>query len=144
MTVPARDHRRAGDDVDDARKNPSIRHYQASEYLSNERTHLAYIRTALSLISLGITVNRFSIYLAEHGGLDVSQRPLRILRDTKQIGFGMVIYGFAVMAFAMHRYLKVDRAIERLDYQPTRALVETFTLSALFLGALSLIWMFLR
>ena len=144
MTVPARDHRRVGDEIDEARKNPSIRHYQAAEYLSNERTHLAYILTALWLISLGITVNRFSIYLAEYGGLDVSERPLRILRDTKEIGFGMVIYGFAVMAFAMHRYLKVDRAIERLDYKPTRALVKAFTLSALFLGALSLIWMFLR
>ncbi|HEY2379268.1 MAG TPA: DUF202 domain-containing protein [Gemmatimonadaceae bacterium] len=144
MSAAAHERRRRGDAADEARKDPSIRHYQASEHLSNERTHLAYVRTAISLISLGITVNRFSIYLIENGGPDADRRPLGLLRDTKQIGLGMVLFGFLLMVLSLHRYLRVDRAIDRLDYKPERFFVEGLTLSALFIGALSIIWLFLR
>ena len=46
---------------------PATRPPQAhlSEHLANERTYLAYLRTAISLISFGITINRFSIYLVQ-------------------------------------------------------------------------------
>lgn len=144
MSAAAHEHRRRADALEEARKDPSIRHYQASEHLSNERTHLSYMRTAIFLVSLGITVNRFSIYLIENGGLGTDRRPLGLLRDTKQIGLGMVLYGFLLMVLSLHRYLRVDRAIDRLDYKPERFLVEGLTLSSLFVGALSIIWMFLR
>lgn len=142
MSAPAHERRRGADVIEQARTDPSIRHYQASEHLANERTHLSYLSTAISLVSLGITVNRFSVYLIDSG--DADRRPVGILRDTKQIGLGMVLYGFLLMVLALHRYLRVDRAIDRLDYKPQRFLVEGLTLSSLFVGALSIIWMFLR
>jgi hypothetical protein len=40
--------------------------------------------------------------------------------------------------------LRVDRAIDRLDYTPERFFVKGLTLSSLFAGALSIIWLFLR
>jgi uncharacterized membrane protein YidH (DUF202 family) len=87
-------------------------------------------------------VNRFSVYLIDSGDADL--RPVGLLRDTKQIGVGMVLYGFLLMVLALHRYLRVDRAIDRLDYKPQRFLVEGLTLTSLFVGALSIIWIFLR
>ncbi len=144
MSAAAHDRRRQNDAIEDARKDPSIRHYQASEHLSNERTHLSYIRTAIFLVSLGIALNRFSLYLIESEGPDTGRRPVGLLRDTKQIGIGMVLYGFLLVVLALHRYLRVDRAIDRLDYKPQRFLVEGLTLTSLFAGALSVIWMFLR
>jgi uncharacterized membrane protein YidH (DUF202 family) len=56
----------------------------------------------------------------------------------------MVLYGFLLVVLAIHRYLRVDRAIDRLEYKPQGFLVEGLTLTALFAGALSIIWMFLR
>lgn len=35
-------------------------------HLGNERTHLAYLRTTVSLIGFGITINRFSTYLIQN------------------------------------------------------------------------------
>jgi putative membrane protein len=142
MSAPAHERRRGADVIEQARQDPSIRHYQASEHLANERTHLSYLSTAISLVSLGITVNRFSVYLIDSGDADL--RPVGLLRDTKQIGVGMVLYGFLLMVLALHRYLRVDRAIDRLDYKPQRFLVEGLTLTSLFVGALSIIWIFLR
>jgi uncharacterized membrane protein YidH (DUF202 family) len=34
-----------------------------TDHLSNERTYLAYLRTGVSLMSFGIAINRFSIFL---------------------------------------------------------------------------------
>jgi inner membrane protein YidH len=144
MSAAAHQRRRSSDAADDGRNDPSIRHYLTSEHLANERTHLAYITTAISLVSLGIAVNRFSVYLIETGGLDADRRPLGVLRDIKQIGLGMVLFGFLLMVLSLHRYLRVDRAIDRLDCQPERRLVKGLTLTSLLAGALGIIWMFLR
>jgi putative membrane protein len=126
----------------DRQSSPSTRHQQVSEHLANERTHLAYVRTALALITLGITVNRFSIFLIEHERLNMANRPFGILNGTKYAGFGMVVYGFLVMALALRRYHAVDRAIERLDYRPDRLTVEVLTVIALVGGAAGILWMF--
>ena len=95
------------------------------------------------LVSLGITLNRYCLYLIESAGPDTGRRPVGLPRDTKQSAIGMVLYGFVLLVLALHR-LRVDRAIDRLDYKPQRFLVEGLTLTSLFAGALSIIWMVLR
>jgi uncharacterized membrane protein YidH (DUF202 family) len=72
----------------------------------------------------------------------VARRPLGILNGTKYAGFGMVLYGFLVLALALRRYHTVDRAIERLDYRPDRLMVEVLTVIALVGGAAGILWMF--
>lgn len=71
----------------DRRELLSINHYHNAEHLANERTHLAYMRTAIAVISLGITMNRFSRYLTETEHIERSG-PLDLLRSTSQIGLG--------------------------------------------------------
>ena len=144
MSARPQEHRRSGDAFEEARNDPSIRHFVTSEHLANERTHISYMTTAISLVSLGITVNRFSIYLVQTRAEDADIRPLAVLRDTKQIGVGMVLFGFLLLILSLHRYLRVDRAIDRLDYHPERRLVEGLTLTSLLAGALGIIWIFLR
>lgn len=126
----------------DRQSSASTRHHQLSEHLANERTHLAYVRTAIALITLGITVNRFSIFLIEHERLDMTRRPLGILNGTKYAGFGMVVYGLLVMVLALRRYHTVDRAIERLDYRSDHLTVEVLTVTALVGAAAAILWMF--
>lgn len=112
-----------------------------SDHLSNERTHLAYMRTAISLISLGIAVNRFSLYLKQH---DEPVRPGRIdfLGGTASAGFGMVIYALVLMLLALHRYRAVDQAIDTGGYHPDRSIVELLTVSVVIGAAAGILWMF--
>ena len=126
----------------DRRELLSISHYHNAEHLANERTHLAYMRTAIAVISLGITMNRFSRYLSESEGVERS-RPLGLLRSTSQIGLGMVLFGCLWMALALHRYRQVEQAIDNGDFQSQRRLIEWLTLIALLGAALGIIWMFL-
>jgi len=127
----------------DRRELLSISHYHNAEHLANERTHLAYMRTAIAVISLGITMNRFSRFLFENEQADRSRR-LILLRSTSQIGLGMVLFGCLWMMLALHRYRRVERAIDNGDFQSQRRLVEWLTLIALIGAALGIIWMFLE
>jgi len=43
---------------------------------ARERTHLSSLRTPISLVSLGITLNRFSLSLIQNGRMDADRRAL--------------------------------------------------------------------
>lgn len=141
MSTAAPGQDRAVAPAPDRRELLSITHYHNAEHLANERTHLAYLRTAIAVISLGITMNRFSRYLSETEHLERS-RPPGLLENTSQIGLGMVLFGCLWMVLALHRYRRVERAIDNGDFQPQRRLIEGLTFIALFGAALGIIWMF--
>jgi putative membrane protein len=119
-------------------------HDRRTEQLSNERTHLAYVRTAISLISLGITVNRFSLYLKQHDALPSRPGRSDLLGGTASAGLGMVIYALVLMLLALHRYRAVDRAIEHGTDHSDHGLVMLVTLSVILAGAGGILWMFPR
>jgi putative membrane protein len=122
----------------------SAPHATRSDHLSNERTHLAYLRTAISLISLGIALNRFSLYLEQQDQLPARAMRIDILGGTATAGVGMVLFALALMLVALHRYVAVDDAIENGTEHRDRPLVVTLTVSVLILGALGVLWMFRR
>lgn len=113
-----------------------------SEHLANERTYLAYLRTAVSLISFGITVNRFSLFLIQ--SKQVSERALTHfdLLGLSRVGFGMVIFGLLLMLWAGWHFTSVSRSIDRGDYAPNQRAAWIITLCVLFGGGISLIWLF--
>ncbi|WUH96946.1 DUF202 domain-containing protein [Spirillospora sp. NBC_00431] len=76
--------------------------------LANERTFLAWIRTALALIAAGIG-------LALAG--DLVEAPLRHV-----LAVGFAVAGAAVAAFAFGRWLRTERALRRAETIPPPAL----------------------
>jgi putative membrane protein len=115
---------------------------RTSDHLANERTHLAYMRTAISLISLGITVNRFSLYLKQHDAEPARPGRADLLGGTASAGFGMVVYALVLMLLALHRYRAVDEAIDSGGYHPDRSIVELLTVSVVIGAAAGILWMF--
>ncbi len=114
-------------------------------HLSNERTHLSQVRTAVSLISLGVTLNRFAVYLEQSNRAPPSGRMLGSLRDIETAGIGMVVLGVAVLLWGLYRYNAVYHQIETLHFKPpARWGVVLLTLLIIAGGALSAIWMILR
>jgi putative membrane protein len=109
--------------------------------LSNERTHLSYLRTAISLVSFGITLNRFSIYLQEKKDVGTQSGALH-LRDTENVGAGMVVLGLLILIWSLYRYRLVSQAIEAGNYNPRHRMVLILTLGILFLGGISAVWLF--
>jgi putative membrane protein len=110
-------------------------------HLSNERTHLSYLRTAVSLIGFGITLNRFSIYLRQEKGLAAAGSRL-LLRNTGNVGSGMVILGLALLVWSLYRYWQTSKEIETGSCQPRYRAVSVMTLALIILGGASAVWLF--
>ncbi|MEI4516493.1 MULTISPECIES: DUF202 domain-containing protein [unclassified Stenotrophomonas] len=109
-------------------------------HLGNERTHLAYLRTTVSLIGFGITINRFSTYLIQNDQAPKGSRLM--LHDASNAGFGMVLLGLALLIWSLVRYRLVTRDIERGVIAPRHRATTVFTIGLLLLGGLTALWLF--
>ncbi|RJG05716.1 DUF202 domain-containing protein [Noviherbaspirillum cavernae] len=112
-----------------------------SEQLANERTFLAWLRTSVSLISFGITINRFSLYLIQSQEIGRQRAPLH---DIELTGIGMVIAGILMIGFAALHYSAVSKSIDRGEYRVYRGPVYVTSILVMILGAVSLYWLFRR
>ena len=105
-----------------------------SEHLANERTYLAWLRTSVSVVSLGFATNRFSYFLRHSpGGASPETHHLGLVR-TEQVGLGMLILGTLLMLVSAFHYTRVSRLIESGGYKPQYALVWSTTIAVLLVG----------
>lgn len=88
------------------------------DHLANERTFLAWVRTAITVIALGFVVAKFGILLREVGGSHV--RPLTA-RAGAAVGVLLVFAGVVLVGLALLRFLRTRQDIERnrIHFSPT-------------------------
>jgi putative membrane protein len=113
--------------------------HHVSEHLANERTMLAWIRTAIAVMTFGVGINRFSLFLVEFGQNVPGGRTVNV--HAEQLGVGMVGLGLLVMLGGTWHYIHVARTIDDETYRPARAGIILTTLAVLMLGGTSLAWL---
>ena len=79
----------------------------ARDHLANERTFLAWFRTALGLVGLGVVLEGFAIDTQDAAWAKLG-------------GAFVIAFGAAVLAYALHRYLHVTRRLEQNNYPVAR------------------------
>ncbi|SRR6266542_1279331 len=103
---------------------------RGTEYLANERTFLAWIRTSIAVVSLGFLIARFSLWLREMSG---KAEPVRLIGVSLPVGEALMGFGGVIAVLAAWRYHVVNRAIEEDRVTADRGLVVSIALSvALF------------
>jgi putative membrane protein len=109
---------------------------RAVEYLANERTFLAWVRTSVAVISLGFLVARFSIWLRQLGIRITRRFALGSTGASVAMGESMMAFGAALAVLAAWRYHVVNRNIEAGVVSADRWLIVLVTvlLVALSLG----------
>jgi putative membrane protein len=112
-------------------------------HLSNERTHLSYLRTAIALVGFGITLNRFAIYLIQSDTTGATAAGGAALRDTKSVGLGMVVLGFALLIWALYRFHRTSRDIEERRHHTGWRAVLVASILFLVFGVATTFWLFL-
>ena len=117
------------------KKNPHV-----TEHLANERTILAWIRTSIAVMTLGVAINRFALFLMEVHQL--LPGPNAANRHVEKLGIGLVVLGIAIMCGATWHYLHVGKTIESDTFQPTHAPLVATALAVVIMGGAALIWLF--
>ena len=113
-----------------------------AQHLSNERTYLAYVRTAVALITFGITTNRFGAFLIQSKQVAQNESIRWNLVGVEQAGLGMVIFGMIVVIWAAVNYMRVKRQIDRGDYRPDLRIIWMIAIVVVGGGGFGLLWMF--
>jgi putative membrane protein len=81
--------------MEDPVASPQPTSQHISDHLANERTILAWIRTAISVITLGVAINRFSLFLMEFYRIEPQARLAN--RHAEAVGVGLVILGLVII-----------------------------------------------
>jgi putative membrane protein len=114
-----------------------------SDYLANERTFLAWIRTSIAVISLGFVIARFSFWLTELA-LSTGQH-LQVQRTglSLPIGLGTTLapapragvgFGALLTVLAAYRYRGINRAISRGEVYSSQSLIWLVTFLTVILA----------
>ncbi len=100
--------------------------------LASERTYLAWWRTGLTAIAVGVGTGGIAPKLA-------GERHWAYVT----VGIGFAALGVALLAYGLRRQLEVDRAVNEGDFAPPDTRVLAFlTVAAAVLGALTVILLF--
>jgi putative membrane protein len=114
--------------------------HHVSEHLANERTMLAWIRTAIAVMTFGVGINRFSLFLVEFSKM-VPGSGHTANAHAEQLGIGLVGLGLLVMLGGTWHYVHVARTIDDETYRPARIGIVLTALAVLALGGTSLVWL---
>jgi inner membrane protein YidH len=87
-----------------------------TDYLANERTYLAWLRTGIAVIALGFVVAKFALIVKEL----VPSAPGTSFHFSSYIGIFLVLVGGFMELVALKRFIRNQERIRVGSYQPSR------------------------
>lgn len=114
---------------------------RATEYLANERTFLAWIRTSIAIISLGFVVSKFSLWLNQLESHLNASAPSKQIGASMPLGVSMMVMGGVIAGLAAWRYHVVNSDIEKGRVQADRALIILITFMVILLSIAMITYM---
>lgn len=87
-----------------------------TDYLANERTYLAWIRTGLTTIGLGFVVAKFGLVVSILTG--TSAPPAEVSHFSDAIGVALVVAGGLMQVVALNGFKKNQKMIEKGEFVP--------------------------
>jgi putative membrane protein len=114
----------------------------SQQYLANQRTFLAWLRTCVALIGLGFVVARFGLFLFPiFTGGDPSINATNLVASIETsthyssiIGTSMVILGIVFTIFALRNYIYTYKSIEQGTYSPKHFDIYLLSIALVILG----------
>lgn len=109
------------------------------EHQANERTFLAWLRTAIALISFGFAIARFGLFLRQlQTGAMQAEPIVHPVFNYENLGIVMIGFGLVISVVGAWQFNRVFWQIERGNYRPNRLVMWVMTALILVLGVISI------
>lgn len=110
-----------------------------ADYLANERTFLAWIRTSIALMGFGFVIVKFALFIRQITVALGEKVTVSNKGYSAVIGVTMIALGALMATFAYIRYRNIERQLNSNAYFPSRWLSVLVTLG-IVIGAILLIF----
>jgi len=105
-----------------------------TDHAANERTYLAWVRTAIAVMAFGFLVEKFDLFLEVAAQSLSGQQPTALNQAVGDVaGLALILLGGAMMALATIRFRQVAKDIDAADVRPSRGTRMDVTLVMLLL-----------
>ena len=94
-----------------------------TDHAANERTYLAWVRTALAFMAFGLLVERFDLFARALPGIAPAAPNVNPPDFAQAAGLTLILLGVLILGISSHRYLQFKRFIasgEARDFRSSR------------------------
>lgn len=86
-----------------------------TDHAANERTYLAWVRTAITVMAFGFLLERFDIFLAYASRATGASLPNLHVRASEWLGLLLLMFGALIVLLATLRFQRNRKSIEKAD-----------------------------
>ena len=110
-----------------------------TDHAANERTFLAWIRTAIAVIAFGFVVEKFNLFILamSTAGPPEAQHRMQLERLAGPFGrydaLALMLVGLALAIIAAARFIRMGRLLDDEDIHPADSVRAELILSAILL-----------
>ena len=109
-----------------------------SDHAANERTFLAWVRTAIAVIAFGFVIEKFNLFVltvANANSLDAERR-LQLERLSGPLsrydGLALILFGLVLVVVAATRFVRTERLLDdQKTHLPSGGRAEVLSSAAL-------------
>lgn len=115
-----------------------------TDHLANERTFLAWIRTAIAIMAFGFVVVKFALFIKQVS-LVLGEGHNAIVLPTRGysavIGIVLVALGTAMSLLAFFRYKNIEKHLHKGTFFPSLTLSVLLTIAMILTGLLLVVYL---
>lgn len=104
-----------------------------TDHSANERTYLAWIRTAISIMAFGFLIEKFDLFLTYINQVTENAMDLQPNPVTQFVGLGLILVGVMVIFAATVRFFAYKKSIESEERFPYNVKKTNLILSSLMI-----------
>ena len=90
-----------------------------SDHAANERTFLAWVRTAIAIMGFGFLIERFDIFLASLAAAQSHPVAVKGQKFANEAGLAFIILGVLMIIVAAVRFFRIAREIDKEQTVPS-------------------------
>lgn len=103
------------------------------DHAANERTYLAWIRTAIAVMAFGFLIEKFNLFVTFIGMSSGDESNYQTSLPAELVGLGLFIAGILIIACATVRFFATNKSIDADEAIPYSAKKTNIILSTLMI-----------